>query len=191
MSFRFLRALPPGASRSRRDERHSIRWTLPGRTTYLPRPRRRRLRSATKAKCQCWLSAKLVCDALDRAIPDAERPRHLQDSHALRKLLSHLPFGRAIYLRPAELHALGDGAADRPQSTLMLRARITLPHFSVSSAMSFAKSAGEPGSASPRSARRTFILGSARAALTSLLSCWTISAGVFLGTPTPYHDVAS
>src|SRR5262249_32965165 len=51
--FRFSRALPPGASRSRRDERHSIRWTLgagplnlprPGRTTYLPRPRRRRLR---------------------------------------------------------------------------------------------------------------------------------------------------
>src|SRR6516165_6574909 len=44
MNFRFSRALPPGASRSRRDERHSIRWTLPGRTTYLPRPRRRRLR---------------------------------------------------------------------------------------------------------------------------------------------------
>src|SRR5262245_23034129 len=85
----------------------------------------------------------------------------------------------------------GISTADRPQSTLMLRARITLPHFSVSSAMSFAKSAGEPGSASPRSARRTFILGSARAALTSLLSCSTISAGVFLGTPTPYHDVAS
>src|SRR5262249_2098480 len=38
MNFRFSRALPPGASRSRRDERHSIRWTLPGRTTYLPRP---------------------------------------------------------------------------------------------------------------------------------------------------------
>src|SRR5262245_11658495 len=84
----------------------------------------------------------------------------------------------------------GISTADRPQSTLMLRARITLPHFSVSSAMSFAKSAGEPGSASPRSARRTFILGSARAALTSVLSCSTISAGVFL-TPTPYHDVAS
>src|SRR5499433_3410017 len=44
MNFRFSRALPPGASRSRRDERHSFRWTLPGRTTYLPRPRRRRLR---------------------------------------------------------------------------------------------------------------------------------------------------
>src|SRR5262245_7578501 len=33
MNFRFSRALPPGASGSRRDERHSIRWTLPGRTT--------------------------------------------------------------------------------------------------------------------------------------------------------------
>src|SRR5262245_61476788 len=32
-NFRFSRALPPGASGSRRDERHSIRWTLPGRTT--------------------------------------------------------------------------------------------------------------------------------------------------------------
>jgi hypothetical protein len=79
----------------------------------------------------------------------------------------------------------------RVHSGLMPANLITLPRFSVSSAMSFAKSAGEPGSASPRSARRTFILGSARAALTSLLSCWTISAGVFLGTPTPYHDVAS
>src|SRR5215813_1741414 len=44
LNFRFSRALPPGASRSRRDERHSIRWTPPGRTTYLPRPRQRRLR---------------------------------------------------------------------------------------------------------------------------------------------------
>src|SRR5262249_54819302 len=32
MNFRFSRAPPRGASRSRRDERHSIRWTLPGRT---------------------------------------------------------------------------------------------------------------------------------------------------------------
>src|SRR5262245_66102926 len=30
----------------------------------------------------------------------------------LRKLLSPLPFGRAVYLRPAELHALGDGALE-------------------------------------------------------------------------------
>src|SRR5262245_3800257 len=69
---------------------------------------------------------------------------------------------------------------------------ITLAHFSVSSAMSFPKSAGEPGSTvPPRSARRALILGSSRAALTSLLSLSTILAGVFLGTPTPYHVVAS
>ena|SRR6516162_4494159 len=33
--------------------------------------------SVTKAKWQCWLSAKLVCDALDRASPDVERLGHL------------------------------------------------------------------------------------------------------------------
>ena len=49
---------------------------------------------------------------MDRASPDPERSRHLQDAHALRKLLSHLPFGRAIYLRPAELHALSNGARE-------------------------------------------------------------------------------
>src|SRR5262249_9704082 len=37
----------------------------------------------------------------------------------------------------------------------------------------------------PRSARRAFILGSSRAALTSLLSSSTISAGVAFGAPTP------
>jgi hypothetical protein len=67
-------------------------------------------------------------------------------------------------------------------SGLMLAARITLPHFSVSSAMSLAKSAGESASTSPpRSASRALILGSARPALISLLSLSTISAGVFLG----------
>src|SRR5262249_29980951 len=80
----------------------------------------------------------------------------------------------------------GISTADRPQSALMLRARITLPHFSVSSAMSFAKSAGESASASPpRSASRALSLGSARPALISLLSFSTISAGVAFGAPTP------
>src|SRR5215472_15806453 len=72
------------------------------------------------------------------------------------------------------------------QSALMLAARITLPHFSVSSAMSLPKSAGELGSTvPPRSARRAFILGSARPALISLLSLSTISADVFAGAPKP------
>src|SRR5215831_213887 len=81
---------------------------------------------------------------------------------------------------------------DRPHSALMFAARITLPHFSVSSAINLTKSAGEPGSTvPPKSANRAFILGSARAALISALSLLTISAGVFLGAPMPYQPLAS
>jgi predicted component of type VI protein secretion system len=68
----------------------------------------------------------------------------------------------------------------------------TLPHLSVSSAMSFPKSAGEPKSGvPPRSASLAFILGSPRAALISLFSLLTMSAGVVLGPPTPNHELAS
>jgi hypothetical protein len=35
-----------------------------------------------------------------------------QDTRAISKLLSHLPFGRAVYLRPAELHALSNRALE-------------------------------------------------------------------------------
>src|SRR5262245_64689246 len=53
------------------------------------------------------------------------------------------------------------------QSGLMFAARTTLPHFSVSSATSLPKSAGEPTSGvPPRSASRVLILGSARPSLT-------------------------
>src|SRR5262249_49912079 len=70
--------------------------------------------------------------------------------------------------------------------------RITLLHFSVSSAMSLPKSAGEPGTTSaPSSANRALILGSASAALISSFSLPIISTGVFRGAPTPYHEVAS
>src|SRR5204863_6175065 len=58
-----------------------------------------------------------------------------------------------------------------PHSGLIWAVRMTLPHFSVSSAMTLAKSAGEPGNAvPPMSANRALIFGSARPALTSLLS---------------------
>src|SRR5262249_1076366 len=61
-------------------------------------------------------------------------------------------------------------AAELVYCTLMLAARITLPHFSVSSAISFPKSAGESASTvPPRSASRAFSLGSASAVLISLL----------------------
>src|SRR5262249_55428489 len=56
-----------------------------------------------------------------------------------------------------------DPTADRPHSPLMLAARITLPHFSVSSAMNLPNSAGIIGIGTPpRSARLAFILGSLR-----------------------------
>src|SRR5215469_8586502 len=60
----------------------------------------------TSATSMTLPSTNLLCDALHRASPDPEGPRHLQDTHAFRKLVSHLPFGRTIYLRPAEFHAL-------------------------------------------------------------------------------------
>src|SRR5215203_5255145 len=62
---------------------------------------------------------------------------------------------------------------------LIFAALITLPHFSVSSAMSLPKSAGEPAiTVPPRSLSCVLILGSARPALISLLSLSTISVGV-------------
>ena len=68
---------------------------------------------------------------------------------------------------------------------------MTLPHFSVSSVMSLPKSLGEPGSTvPPRSASRAFILGSASAALISLLNFSMISTGVFLGAPIPHQALA-
>src|SRR5439155_13335311 len=69
---------------------------------------------------------------------------------------------------------------------------ITLAHFSVSLTISRLKSAGVLGiGVPPKSSSRAFILGSARAALTSLLSLSTILAGVAFGAPTPKQKLAS
>src|SRR5262249_26654738 len=85
-----------------------------------------------------------------------------------------------------------DRLSDLDHSALIPANFTTLPHFSVSSAMSVAKSAGEPViTVPPRSAIRLPICGSARAALISLLSLSTISAGVALGAPTPSQVLAS
>src|SRR5712671_5846337 len=70
------------------------------------------------------------------------------------------------------------------QSDLAPENFTALAHFSVSSAMSLPKSAGEPGSGTPKSASRAFIFGSTRAALISLLSLSTIAESVLLGAPT-------
>src|SRR5262245_12350988 len=84
------------------------------RSRRMPPTRRsaRGKRQAPHLTSIVFLLPKLVCDALDRASPDAERLGNLQDTHALRKLLSHLAFGHAVYLRPAELHALSNGALE-------------------------------------------------------------------------------
>jgi hypothetical protein len=66
----------------------------------------------------------------------------------------------------------------RPYSALMLAARITLPHFSVSPARSLPKSA-------------VFSVGSSRAALISRLSLSMTVGGVCLGAPRPNKELAS
>src|SRR5215467_4058719 len=65
-------------------------------------------------------------------------------------------------------------------------------HFAVSNAITLPKSAGVPPiGMPPRSARRTFILGSASASLTDLLIFSTILAGVPFGAPMPNQALAS
>src|SRR6516225_1180104 len=83
-------------------------------------------------------------------------------------------------------------ASGEGHSGLMFADLITLPHFSVSPAMNFPKSVGDPiKTVAPRSAKRALILGSARPELISLLSLSMIAAGVFLGTATPNHELVS
>jgi hypothetical protein len=121
-----------------------------------------------------------VADSVVPITPSAG-PNLTQLRHAVRKDDAAQQLGRALAER--ELWN-NKPRAHRPHCTLMLAARITLPHFSVSSAMSLPKSAGEPASTTPpNSASRALIVGSARAVLISLLSLSTISAAVFLGAP--------
>src|SRR6516164_8326426 len=103
------------------------------------------------------------------------------------------------WLKPsAELAARVGPTVDRPRAPqvswvhLMLAAKITLPHFLVSSEMSLAKSAGEPASTvPPRLASRALNFGSAMLTLTSLFSLSMSSAGVLFGAPMPNHALAS
>jgi hypothetical protein len=77
-------------------------------------------------------------------------------------------------------------------SGLMPANLITLPHFSVSLAISLPKSADELGRGeAPRSVNRAFTVGSASIALITLLSLSTISADVPFGAPIPYQALVS
>src|ERR1700685_1979616 len=78
------------------------------------------------------------------------------------------------------------------QFDVMFANLITLPHFSISLAISLPNSAGVIGiGMPPRSAMPEAILASARAALISALSLATISGGVFFGAATPCQAKAS
>ena len=95
---------------------------------------------------------------------------------------------RGSFITPSLVY--GRRSTSRHHSGLMLAARITLAHFSVSAATKLPKSEGEPAiTVPPRSASRALSWGSARAALISLLSLLTISAGVPEGPPTPYQPL--
>src|SRR5262249_38869884 len=108
--------------------------------------------------------------------------RCMQQNSPLSGSLADMPPARREY-RP-ELMGYYSG--------LMLADRITLAHLSVSAAISLPKSAGEPRiPMAPSSASRALILGSARAALFSLLSLSIITTGVFLGAPTPSQLIDS
>src|SRR5262249_33488542 len=121
--------------------------------------------------------------------PDRLRHRHearQKDAEDLSQRTMSRHFCRTGGYGTSSARRLGHSA------TLMLAARITLAHFSVSSAMSLAKSAGGPGSTvPPRLASCALSLGSARPALISLLSLSIICDGVFLGAPTPNQVLAS
>ena len=68
--------------------------------------------SARNARRKSLVLPKLVGNALDRASPNSKRLGHLQDTLTPRKLRSHLAFGRSVYLRATELHALSDRALE-------------------------------------------------------------------------------
>src|SRR6516225_3624011 len=90
---------------------------------------------------------------------------------------------------PHEGRGGGWGAA---HSALIPAARITLPHFSVSSTMILPYSAGVIGTVTlPRSANCALSLGSLSPAFTSVLSLVIMSADVALGAPRPLRRLAS
>src|SRR5262245_9992273 len=92
----------------------------------------------------------------------------------------------------AEREIMEHRARGEDHSPLMPAARITLPHFSVNSTTNLPNSAGElaKGSA-PKSTSRALNLGSASAALTSLLRIAMISGGVCAGAAMPSQLLAS
>src|SRR5712691_3310258 len=100
---------------------------------------------------------------------------------------------RGVRCRPASSAAYGIfGRTGASYSALMLAARITLPHFSVSVLIRAPNSSGLLAiDSKPSVARRSLMSGSAMILTISRLSRTTISLGVPAGTATPNHDSPS
>src|SRR5262249_37513827 len=131
----------------------------------------------------CGLHAPAQGDGCHRAIKaNGQHPASLDDAHGR---APHSVFGeRALWNIDSTVH--------RPHSGLMLAARITFAHFSVSSATNFPNSAGVIGMGSPASsARRACNFGSANTAFTAWFSFSTIVGGVPLGAAIPYQMLTS
>ncbi len=91
-----------------------------------------------------------------------------------------------------EMHDIRRSVSEPAYSALIFAARITLPHFSVSSTMILPYSAAVSGTVTlPKSANCDLILGSLRPALISVLSFSMTPAGVALGAPNPLRRLAS
>src|SRR5262249_39749702 len=124
------------------------------------------------------------CDSSNNDHPTALRCRGAGAVHHTNKRHRHLVGAAGHSHSPNGIY--GISTVDRDHSGFMLAARITLPHFSVSSAISLPKSAGAPAwMRNPRSSYLALISGRARDALISLLSTSTISARIFLGPAMP------
>src|SRR5450631_439663 len=134
------------------------------------------------------------CEALRRQLVSVRRRCHLERVHdaAQHCVVVHTGGQLDEPLR-AVLSMEGIEAGRAPlHAGFRLALRITLAHFSVSSAISLLNSAGASFmGAPPKSANRACILGSARPVLISRPILSTASAGVPLGPPMPYHALVS
>src|SRR5580700_337511 len=158
--------------------------------------RRRRPRPSDAVLAGAFLAPRLAPrgEKLHRALSvlDAGRIDRRHQRPAVRNRLGH---GERQGIPRRAARGLSRAAGNRwigIYSGLRFANLTTLPHFSISVAMNFWKSAGEPViTMAPKSASLPLSAGSASAALVSRLSLSTISAGVPAGAPMPAHDTAS
>src|SRR5215468_5472933 len=154
-----------------------------------------RTMSSTPAIAACGsvsaIPAAVVIGQASKHLPQRVQASSISSTRVCKAVSKALLMAASYALRTERRNDTAKGTSG-DHSTLILAVRMTFAHFSVSSAMSWPNSAGEPGiTVLPTSASCALILGSAMATLISLLSLTTISGGVFFGAPTPKKLLAS